>query len=146
MNTFPKMLCGLWICDAAPAHLFVSVVVKAAVMFEDEPPLPPAFNQTRLGALVEVTTARWSRGVGTSSDVRTNRQYQIIWTWNQHDILIILLCRRCVRPIKHQSQLSSAFVVTLTHSTNHVRCVECWCTETRCDSSLPCLARSAASE
>lgn len=51
------------------AHPLVSVVVKAAVMSQYEPPLPPAFDQPRLGALVKVTPARWSWAVRAFSDI-----------------------------------------------------------------------------
>lgn len=59
----------------SPTYPFVFVVVKAAVMCENKPPLPPAFNQTRLGTLVKVTTTWGSGCVRTSSNVWSNGQH-----------------------------------------------------------------------
>ena len=54
------------------SHPFVSVVIKAAVMCEDKPSLPPAFNQTRLGTLVKIATTCRSWGIRTTSNVWPN--------------------------------------------------------------------------
>lgn len=72
-------LCGQWTETTwwwwlLPAHPLVSIVVKAAVMCEYKPPLPPAFNQTRVGTLVKITATRWSGGVRTTSNVWPNGQ------------------------------------------------------------------------
>lgn len=65
-----------------PTYSFVFVVVKAAVMCENKPPLPPAFNQTRLGTLVKVTTTWGSWCVRTSSNIWSNGQHENIRTYN----------------------------------------------------------------
>lgn len=54
------------------SHPFVSVVIKTAVMCEDKPSLPPAFNKTRLGTLVKITTTCRSGGIRATSNVGPN--------------------------------------------------------------------------
>lgn len=53
---------------------FVPMVMKAAVMSEHKPPLPPAFNESRLSALVKIASTSWSWGVRTSGNVWSNGQ------------------------------------------------------------------------
>ena len=57
-------------------HPFVSEVVQAAVVSENEPPLPPTLNESRLGAFMEIATARRSGRVRSACDVRPNGQGQ----------------------------------------------------------------------
>lgn len=59
-------------------HFFVSEVVKAAVMSEHKPPLPPALEQTGLGALVQIAPTGRPGGVRGAADVRANSQSQQI--------------------------------------------------------------------
>jgi hypothetical protein len=57
-------------------HPLVFEVVQAAVVRENEPPLPPALNESRLGAFMEIATARWSGRVRGAGDVRPDGQGQ----------------------------------------------------------------------
>lgn len=64
--------------DRKKTYSFVSVVIKAAVMSEHKPPLPPAFQKTGLSAFVQVasTSRLWS--VRCTTDIGADGQNQKI--------------------------------------------------------------------
>ena len=61
----------------------MSVVVKAAVVPEHEPPLPPALEQTGLGALVQITSTGGPWGVRDPANVRADGQSQQIGAFGE---------------------------------------------------------------